>query len=131
MGTNPPGEAPPLGAVVHPVALYDAVLVSILFVTLVLYLRVPRPAGTASAIFALYYSVDRLLLDFLRIDRTRAFGLTGTQLASIAVIVLVGAWLVHRRQQDRRAAQAWPPWGAGLATAALTAPTREPEEVQA
>ena len=96
VGTNPPGEAPPLGAVVHPVALYDAILVSILFAILVLYLRRRRPAGTAAAIFALYYSVDRLFLDFLRTDRTRAFGLTGTQLTSIAVIVFVTGWLVYR-----------------------------------
>lgn len=101
VGTNPPGVAPPLGTVVHPVALYDAILVSILFVILVLYLRKPRPAGTAAAIFALYYSVDRLFLDFLRTDRTRAFGLTGTQLASIAVIGFVSAWLVHRFRGGR------------------------------
>ncbi len=98
VGTNPPGDPPPLGAVVHPVALYDTLLVSILFVILVLYLRKPRPAGTAAAIFALYYSIDRLFLDFLRTDRTRLFGLTGTQLASIAVIIVVGTWLVRRRR---------------------------------
>jgi phosphatidylglycerol:prolipoprotein diacylglycerol transferase len=104
VGTNPPGQAPPLGAVVHPVALYDALLVAVLFVILVLYLRKPRPAGTAAAIFALYYSVDRLFLDFLRTDRTRLFGLTGTQLASIAVIAVVGSWVLRRQRVGWRTA---------------------------
>lgn len=128
VGTNPPGEAPPLGAVVHPVALYDALLVSVLFVILVLYLRKPRPAGTAAAIFALYYSLDRLLLDFLRTDRSRAFGLTGTQLASIAVIAFVGTWLVWRRQRGGPA-PASPP--VAPTTAAAMAAPNKPEEVQA
>lgn len=97
VGVDPPGQAPPLDAIVHPVALYDAILVAVLLAVLVAYLRRPRPAGTAAAIFAAYYATDRLLLDFLRTDRTRALGLTGTQLASIAVLATVGTWLLRQR----------------------------------
>lgn len=92
VGTDPPGTAPPLGAVVHPVALYDLLLVSVLLVVLVLFLRRARPAGLAAALFAAYYSIDRLLLDFLRTDQTRLLGLTGTQLASIAALVVLAVW---------------------------------------
>lgn len=78
VGTNPAGEAPPLGAIVHPVALYDLLLVSALFVA------------------------ERLLLDFFRTDPIRALGLTGTQLASVAVLLAVGVVLsVRWRRMDR------------------------------
>lgn len=97
VGDDPPGVAPPIGAVVHPVALYDTLLVTVLFVVLVLFLRRPRAHGSAAALFALWYASDRLLLDFLRTDPTRAFGLTGTQLASLGVLVVTTAWLLRRR----------------------------------
>jgi hypothetical protein len=96
IGTDPPGTPPPLGAIVHPVALYDLLLVAILLAVLVVLLRTARSPGSAAALFALWYSLDRLLLDFLRTDTTRALGLTGTQLASIAVIAVVALWLWQR-----------------------------------
>ena len=99
VGDNPPGDAPAIGAVVHPVALYDVVLVSILFVALVVFLRRPRAHGSAAALFAVWYATDRLLLDFLRTDPTRAFGLTGTQLSSVVVLVVTIGWLVLRRRR--------------------------------
>lgn len=102
VGTNPAGEAPPLGAIVHPVALYDLVLVSALFALLVVFLRSPRAAGSAALVFAAWYSAERLLLDFFRTDPIRALGLTGTQLASIGVLLAVGVVLsVRWRRLDR------------------------------
>ena len=82
--TTPPGTPPPIGAVVHPVALYDLLSVTVLFFVLVWFLRGPRAAGSAVALFTLWYAGGRVGLDFLRTDPTRAFGLTGTQLASPA-----------------------------------------------
>jgi hypothetical protein len=69
------------------VALYDLALVSLLVVVLVLFLR--RSRG----------------LDFLRTDPVRALGLTGTQLASIAVLATVVLWLAlgSRRALPHRA----------------------------
>jgi phosphatidylglycerol:prolipoprotein diacylglycerol transferase len=102
LGTNPAGDAPPLGAVVHPVALYDLLLVSALLVVLVAFLRSPRAAGSAALVFAAWYSAERLLLDFFRTDPIRALGLTGTQLASVGVLLAVGGVLsVRRRRADR------------------------------
>lgn len=102
VGTNPAGEAPPLGAIVHPVALYDLVLVSALFVVLVAFLRSPRAAGSAALVFAAWYSAERLLLDFFRTDPIRALGLTGTQLASVGVLLAIGVVLSLRwRRMDR------------------------------
>lgn len=100
IGSDPLDTAPALGSIVHPVALYDLLVVALLCVVLLRFLR-RRPApGSAAALFAVAYSVDRLVLDFLRTDRARAFGLTGTQLASAAVLVLVGGWLIARRRRS-------------------------------
>ncbi|MGH2579438.1 MAG: prolipoprotein diacylglyceryl transferase family protein [Actinomycetota bacterium] len=105
VGDNPPGVAPPIGAIVHPVALYDLLSVSVLFVVLVVFLRKPRAAGSAAALFALWYAIGRLFTDFLREDPIRAFEMTGTQLASAAVIPAVLVWLVVR---NRRATERVP-----------------------
>jgi phosphatidylglycerol:prolipoprotein diacylglycerol transferase len=101
-GTDAAGTAPPLGAVVQPVALYDLLLVALLCAVLVRFLRRPHTPGTAAALFALWYSTERLLLDFLRTDPRRALGLTGTQLASLVVIAVVGGWLTLGRRRGAR-----------------------------
>jgi phosphatidylglycerol:prolipoprotein diacylglycerol transferase len=116
LGTNPPGEAPALGAVVHPVALYDLLLVSALFVVLVAFLRSPRAAGSAALVFAAWYSAERLILDFFRTDPIRALGLTGTQLASIAVLLAVGGLLSLRGRRLHRPHVAHPMASARLRT---------------
>ena len=95
-----------IGAVVHPVALYDLLSVTVLFCVLVWFLRRPRAAGSAAALFALWYASGRVGLDFLRTDPTRAFGLTGTQLASVAVVLVTGTWLVVRAGRADGAEQA-------------------------
>ena len=96
VGSDAAGADPPLGSVVHPVALYDLLLVALLAAVLVRFLRRPHMPGAAAALFALWYSAVRLGLDFLRTDPTRALGLTGTQLASAVSVAVVGAWLLAR-----------------------------------
>jgi phosphatidylglycerol:prolipoprotein diacylglycerol transferase len=103
IGRDAPGVDPPLGAVVHPVALYDLLSVTILFVVLVLFLRKARAPGSAAALFAIWYAAGRILLDSLRTDPTRAFGLTGTQLASVLAVPAVLMWLVLRERRGWRA----------------------------
>lgn len=96
-GTSAPGTPPEIGTVVHPVALYDLMSTLILMVVLVAFLRRERTAGSAAVLFALWYTTGRLAFDFLRVDPVRALGMTGTQLASVAVILGVGGWLLARR----------------------------------
>lgn len=98
-----PAAAPPTGAscgdvarfyagcTYHLSAAYDLLGAALLTaVLLVLRRRVPYRAGTAISIWAAWYGLQRLLLDFTRgVDERPIAGLTGTQL--LAVLVLVAA----------------------------------------
>jgi len=98
-GIEPLAGVPPVGTVVHPVALYDLILTSILLVALIRFLRSPRATGSAIALFTLGYAGSRVLTDFLRTDPRRLAGLTGSQLTALALIaaVLVALWGRRRR----------------------------------
>lgn len=74
------------GTGVHQAALYDY-LSSMLLVTVVLLLALkPRRTGILFLTFATWYASGRVITDFLRVDK-QFFGLTGSQWASIGVIL--------------------------------------------
>lgn len=100
---HPLSTSPPIGTVVHPVALYDLLLTAALLVVLLWFARRPRAAGSTIALFALWYATGRVLTDFLRVDPRRAFGLTGSQLTALVVIGAVSTALVVRRRRGRNA----------------------------
>lgn len=114
---HPLSGAPPIGAVVHPVALYDLLLTTALLVALVWFLRSSRATGSAIALFTLWYAGGRLLTDFLRTDPRRLLGLTGTQLTSIALVAAVLAALGRRRRSA----------GTPPISPTATSPSPEPE----
>ncbi len=93
---HPLQGAPPIGAVVHPVALYDLILTTVLLVVLLRFARSPRATGSTAALFALWYAGGRFLTDFLRTDPVRLAGLTGSQLTALVVIAGVGTALLLR-----------------------------------
>jgi len=99
-GIDPLANVPPVGTVVHPVALYDLILTTALLFVLIRFLRSPRATGSAVALFTLWYAGSRVLTDFLRTDPRRLAGLTGSQLTSIAAIgvVIVALQLRARRR---------------------------------
>jgi prolipoprotein diacylglyceryltransferase len=86
---EPLAGVPPVGTVVHPVALYDLFLTAVLLVVLIRFIRSPRATGSAIALFTLWYASGRILTDFLRTDPRRLLGLTGSQLTAIAAVVAV------------------------------------------
>lgn len=102
-GTHPLDGVPAIGAIVHPVALYDMLLTTALFVVLLWFARRPRAPGSSIALFTLWYGTGRLLTDVLRTDPRRLFGLTGSQLTAIVAIAGVLTALAIRRR--RTAAQ--------------------------
>lgn len=89
------GEILAQGGGVHQTALYDLVIAGLLFGFLWWLNRKPRREGVLIATFAIWYGAGRVLTDFLRVDKTWLFGLTGSQWASVAAITIGVATLVR------------------------------------
>lgn len=88
------------GIGVHQTALYDMILVAILFAFLWWFIRSPRREGVVTLTFGLVYGCLRLLEDSLRIDKR--FGpFTGSQWTALAVAtvaaVLLAVWAITKR----------------------------------
>jgi len=75
------------GIGVHQTALYDFFSTMVLVALLVWMSRRPRRTGVLWLTFTTWYASGRIITDFLRIDKTW-FSLTGSQWASIAVVVV-------------------------------------------
>ncbi|MBI3647582.1 MAG: prolipoprotein diacylglyceryl transferase [Actinobacteria bacterium] len=106
-GVEPLANVPPIGTVVHPVALYDLILTSVLLFVLIRFMRKPREDGSTIAVFTLWYAGGRVLTDFFRTDPRPLLGLTGSQLTSIVAIVTVVValwWRAKRRSTAPTAA---------------------------
>jgi phosphatidylglycerol---prolipoprotein diacylglyceryl transferase len=82
------------GAGVHQTALYDFFIALGLFLFLYWLNKAPRREGILIMTFAIWYGTGRVITDFLRIDKTY-FGLTGSQLASIAAILISIVFLIR------------------------------------
>jgi phosphatidylglycerol:prolipoprotein diacylglycerol transferase len=76
------------GPGIHQTALYDLFIAGALFLFLFLLSRRPRREGVLILSFAIWYGAGRIVTDFLRIDKTWLFGLTGSQWASVGVIAI-------------------------------------------
>ena len=84
------------GVGVHQTALYDMILVSLLFAFLWYLQKRPRREGVLTLTFGLFYGCFRLLEDSFRIDKR--FGpLTGSQWTALVVAVLSAAILLWWR----------------------------------
>jgi phosphatidylglycerol:prolipoprotein diacylglycerol transferase len=81
------GQELATGAGVHQTALYDFFIAIGLFLFLRWLNRRPCREGVLIMTFAIWYGTGRVITDFLRVDKTY-FGLTGSQLTSIAAIVI-------------------------------------------
>jgi phosphatidylglycerol:prolipoprotein diacylglycerol transferase len=107
---GPSGDLLAQGVGVHQTALYDFVSTMVLVLVLLALSRVPRRTGVLFLTFAAWYGAMRIVTDFLRVDK-RFFGLTGSQWASVAVVVCslaTLAWFALRPQRAE-ADQALPP----------------------
>jgi phosphatidylglycerol:prolipoprotein diacylglycerol transferase len=107
------------GVGVHQTALYDMILVGLLFGLLWYLQKRPRREGVLTLTFGLLYGCFRLLEDSLRIDKR--FGpLTGSQWTALTVAVISAAILVWWR---------FHPFGPGPSdTEPSERERREPEE---
>ena len=98
------GSPCPPGEVVHLTAAYDLIAASLVFITLLVVRRRPRPEGLLTLLGALVYALGRFGFDFMRED-TRRLGLTGSQWVAVGLIV-VAATLLARRSRTGRGADA-------------------------
>jgi phosphatidylglycerol---prolipoprotein diacylglyceryl transferase len=76
------------GPGIHQTALYDLFIAGALFLFLLWLNRRPRREGILILAFGIWYGAGRILTDFLRIDKTWLFGLTGSQWAAVGVIAI-------------------------------------------
>jgi phosphatidylglycerol---prolipoprotein diacylglyceryl transferase len=76
------------GPGIHQTALYDLLIAGALFLFLLWLNRRPRREGILILTFGIWYGAGRIITDFLRIDKTWLFGLTGSQWASVGVIAI-------------------------------------------
>lgn len=93
------GEPPSLGCydvVLHQTALYDLISTALLLGLLLLLGRSVRKPGFMIGVYAVWYGSMRVITDFMRVDR-RYFGLTGSQLMSLAVVLACLYLLVRYR----------------------------------
>ncbi|MDQ3991590.1 MAG: prolipoprotein diacylglyceryl transferase [Actinomycetota bacterium] len=122
------------GDLVHQTALYDFFIALGLFALLWVMNRKPRREGVLALTFAILYGAGRVVTDFLRVDKTY-FGLTGSQITSIVVILLAMATLVRFAMRplpaggpsdglgDRERGE--PPWASDAPSTAFV-PPRDP-----
>jgi phosphatidylglycerol---prolipoprotein diacylglyceryl transferase len=82
------GDLVAQGPGIHQTALYDLLIAGALFLFLLWLNRRPRREGVLILTFAIWYGAGRIITDFLRIDKTWLFGLTGSQWASVGVIAI-------------------------------------------
>ncbi len=91
------GHPPSLGCydlVLHQTALYDFFSTLALLGVLLWFGRKARRQGAMILTFAAWYGTMRVITDFLRVDR-RYFGLTGSQLMSLATVLAALALLAR------------------------------------
>jgi phosphatidylglycerol:prolipoprotein diacylglycerol transferase len=77
----------PVGAHIHNTALYEMLLLLPLIGLMLWLRRRGTPPGWLTAVFLLWYGVQRFSTDFLRAYDRRALGLTGAQYVCIGLVV--------------------------------------------
>lgn len=101
-----PGYGPPIyvpGAVVHHTALYDLVGALLLAGALALVARRRPVTGTLFATFALWYGLQRVVLDFTRnreVVESFFFGLSGSQWAGLGFAAAALVWFLGFRPRE-------------------------------
>jgi len=105
------GTAPSLGCfnlTLHQTAIYDFLSTLVLLGVLLWLGRRAHKTGFMILVFTIWYSAMRVITDFLRVDK-RYFGLTGSQLMTMAVgLVCVALLLRYRGAPPRFAAPPGP-----------------------
>lgn len=89
------------GLGVHQTALYDLIGASVLFLVLYLLSRAPRREGVLFCVFLLWYGTERIITDFLRVDKT-IYGMTGSQWTALGAVIVSSVLLIKWSIEKRR-----------------------------
>lgn len=104
------------GVGVHQTALYDMIGALLLFLLLYRLNKRARREGVLTLAFGAWYGIERVVTDFLRIDK-RFFGMTGSQWTALTVatisVVLLLVWAIRSRRLPRGANTYGPGTAAG------------------
>lgn len=91
---------------VHPTPVYEAIAASLIFWYLwrqgAKSLRGPRPVGEVTALYLIWMGIERLLVEFIRINPRSFFGLSNAQAASL-ISMCAGAVILVRVNKKFRA----------------------------
>jgi phosphatidylglycerol:prolipoprotein diacylglycerol transferase len=85
----------------HPTPIYEFILCAILFVVLWRMRKTDRPNGMLFMMYLILTGIERLAVEFFRLNPRVAFGLTEAQLISIALIIIGAAgWSRMRKRMS-------------------------------
>ena len=93
------GSPCPAGELVHLTAGYDLIVAAAVAVTLIVLRQLSLRLGERTLLLAVLYGIGRFSFDFVRED-ARRFGLTGSQWAALAVVVVVASVFATRRRRN-------------------------------
>ncbi|MBA2564473.1 MAG: prolipoprotein diacylglyceryl transferase [Gemmatimonadetes bacterium] len=101
-----PEGAPPIVTAVHPTQVYETLSAVLVFGVLWRLRTLPAPEGATAFLCLVLVGLERLLIEFLRVNPPVALGLTQAQMISLAVVLLGSAGLaaVSAGWRRRRAA---------------------------
>lgn len=77
----------------HPTPMYETVMSVIIFFVLWMTTKKKLPAGFQISLYFMLGGLQRFAIEFLRINPKVAFGLSGAQLISLALIAAGGIWM--------------------------------------
>ncbi len=95
----------PPGVRVHPTPLYECAAYLAVFAYLWWRRKAPAPSGTTFSSYLVLAGLARFAIEFVRINPRVAFGLSGAQLMSAALVVIGVAFLWVKRVKASRAAR--------------------------
>lgn len=96
---NYPNGIVPDHTLVHPTPMYEAIISILIFFVLWQLNKKPKPAGFIISLYFILGGLERLGIEFLRINPEVLFGLSGAQVISMLLIIAGLVWQARLLKQ--------------------------------